>query len=105
MTALDVYAVVIVHVGAIPAVLFPIFYARSPWQRSAVGRALMTKGIAMAALFVATIANFWFGDFPGFEWLRPIIFTAVVIGITYQFAVMTSLQHDGRDRETPTGEF
>lgn len=105
MSWLEVYAVVVVHIGAIPATLFPIFYARSPWRSTDVGKALMTKGIAMALLFDATVANFWFGEFPGFEVLRPIIFTLVVVGITYQYLVMRSLQRSGRTTPTHDGDF
>lgn len=105
MSWLELYGVVVIHLGTIPATLFPIFYARSPWRSTDVGKALMFKGIAIAALFDATVANFWLGDFPGFTYLRPVIFTAVVLGVTYQFLVMWSLQRKGRNVRTPDGEF
>ena len=104
MRAIEVYVVVIVHLGAIPANLFPAFYSRSPWRSTAVGKALMLKGCALAALFDVSIAAYWC-PWPGFAYFNAAAVTAVSLGIGYQFAVMRRLQIRGRDEHTPPGRF
>ena len=102
---LELYSLVVVHLGTIPATLFPLFYSRSPWRSTDVGKALMTKGIAIALLFDVSVLAFWVDDLPGIRVIRALVFTLVVAGVTYQFHVMRSLQHKGRDHKTPDGEF
>lgn len=104
MSWVEVYLLAVVHIGTIPAVGFPLFYRRSPWRSTEVGKALMLKGASLAALFVLSIIGFWW-PFPGYAYIHAAITTLVVVGITYQFAVMRSLQKRGRDNVTPDGEF
>ena len=104
MSPLDIYLATIVHLGLIPAVGFPLFYSRSPWRSTEVGKALMLKGTAIASLFTIAVVGFWW-PFPGYGVLYAAVVTFVVVGITYQFLVMRSLQRKGRDTKTPDGEF
>jgi hypothetical protein len=104
VSVLDLYVVAIVHLGAIPATLFPLFYSRSPWQSTEVGKALMLKGCAVAALFDVGVLGFWW-PFPGYALANALVVTFVVVGVTYQFAVMRRLQRQGRHVNTPDGEF
>lgn len=104
MSAIEVYTLVVVHVGLIPAVGFPLFYRRSPWRSTEVGKALMLKGAALAALFVVSIVGFWW-PFPGYDYIYAAMLTLVVLGITYQFLVMRKLQRAGRHVHTPDGQF
>lgn len=104
MSAVDIYTLVIVHLAAIPATLFPLVYSRSPWRSTDVGRALMLKGSALAALFDVSILGFWW-PFPGYVWIYAALVTLVALGITYQFVVMFRLQRQGRHHVSPHGEF
>lgn len=104
MSVLEYYMVVIVHVGLVPAVLFPLFYRRSPWRSTEVGKALMLKGVALAMLFSLAVAGFWW-PFPGYDYLYAGVLSLVVVGITYQFLVLRKLQRRGRATVTHDGEF
>ena len=94
MSPIEIYLVVVVHLGLLPAVGFPVFYSRSPWRHD-VGKALMLKGCALAALFVVTVLGYWW-PIPGFIYVNAAVVTLVVTGITYQFAVMRRLQREGK---------
>ena len=95
MSAIELYLVVVVHLGVAPAVAFPLYYRRSSWRSSEVGKALMLKGAAIAALFSLAVLGFWW-PFPGYDYAYAAVVTGVVVGITYQFLVMRRLQKRGR---------
>lgn len=103
MSPIQVFIVVIVHLGALPATLFPLVYSRSPWRSTDVGRALMLKGCAVAALFDIAVVHYWW-NFPGFHCLYALVVTAVALGVTYQFIVMTRNQRQGRHRTRGSSE-
>lgn len=104
MTLVEFYTVALVHVTLLPANAFPVFYARSPWRSTDVGKALMLKGIALAALFDLGVLGYWW-PFPGYAYLYAAVLTLVSVGITYQFLVMRSLQHRSRSYKSPDGDF
>jgi len=106
VSAIMWFIVVVVHAGAIPATLFPLLYSRSTWRSTDVGRALMFKGAAVAALFDIAIVHFWW-NFPGYEYLYAAVVTSVAIGVTFQLIVMLRNQRQGRRRPggSPDGEF
>lgn len=104
MTLVEIYTVGLVHLTLIPANAFPLVYSRSPWRSTDVGKALMLKGTALAALFDIGVLGFWW-PFPGYAYLYAAILTLVSAGITYQFLVMRSLQRRGRNHVSPDGEF
>lgn len=95
MSALDLYLVVIVHVGMVPAIGFPLYYRRSAWRSTNVGKALMFKGTALACLFTVAVVGFWW-PFPGYRYIYALVVTGVVAGVTYQFLVMRGLQKRGQ---------
>jgi predicted MFS family arabinose efflux permease len=104
VTPLEWYVVVVVHLGAVPATIFPLAYSRSPWRSTDVGKALMLKGTSVALLFDVPIVGFYW-PFPGYDVIYAAIVTLVVIGVTYQCAVMLRIQRQGRHYATPDGEF
>jgi hypothetical protein len=57
-------AAVILVVGMAPAAtLFPLLYGfTTPWWRSLIGRALMTKAVGLALLIDISLAYQWLGD-------------------------------------------
>lgn len=91
MSVIEIYVVAVVHLGLVPALLYPWHYRRSPWRQSAVGRALMTKGLAVAALFAVGVVGFWW-PFPGYQFIYAGVVTFVVAAIAYQYRVMRELQ-------------
>lgn len=95
MTLLEIYVVAIVHFGAVVATLFPLYYSRSPWRSTDVGRALMVKGTAVAALFDVSVLGYWW-PYPAGGYVNAAVITAVVVGVTWQFLVMRRHQKRGR---------
>lgn len=95
MKPIEVYIVAVVHVGLVVAIAYPSFYLRSPWRSTEVGRALMTKGVALATLFAVSVVGYWW-PFPGYLYFYAAAVTGVVGAMAYQFAVMRRLQRRGR---------
>lgn len=92
---LDMIAVGIVFAGVIPATLFPILYGRSPWRRSKVGRALMTKAVGIALLIDFSVLYVLLGrDAPG--WLRVVVYGLVITGVWMQFVALVRVRYRGR---------
>ena len=91
MSPVEVYVVAVVHIGLLISLAYPWFYRRSPWRSTEVGKALMTKGVALAALFLVSVVGFWW-PLPGFEYIYAASVTAVVAAMAYQFRVMRRLQ-------------
>lgn len=87
MTALDWYILAVVTLGAIPATVYPLAYARRPWRESQIGRGVMLVSVSLALLFDVPLVGFWF-PFPGYDYLYAAIVTLVVVGVTYHCAVL-----------------
>lgn len=94
---LEMYVVVVVHVGIIPAVGYPLVWRwRGTWSHSRVGRALMRKAEALGILFVVSILNVWV---PGVWWsyTYAVAVTWVVVTLYRQFGVLLLvLREQGR---------
>lgn len=104
MSPIELYTVAIVHLTLIPVNLFPLAYSRSPWRSTDVGKALMLKGSALAALYDLGVVGFWW-PFGGYAYFYAAVITLVALGITYQCVVMLRLQRRGRHYASPDGEF
>lgn len=99
MSALDWYVVAAVHLGLIPAVLYPLHWRwhRGGWERSRVGRALMRKAEALALLFAVAVAGVWL---PG-RWYAPVYAAAVTwVSVTLwrQYLVLRAVLREDGDR-------
>jgi hypothetical protein len=90
----ELYVVVLVHVSAIPAFLYPLIYNQMPWRSGPTGRALMNKALSVALLFGLGILGFWW-VFPGYEYIYAVVVTYLGVAITYQFLVMNDLRRRG----------
>lgn len=93
---LEVGVIAVVHIGLVPAVAYPLlWHLRATWHDSRIGRALMHKAVALAALFVVSVANVWL---PGAWWapVYAVTVTAVTWTLWRQFAVLRSVL---RERE------
>src|SRR5690606_30478883 len=85
------YAIVAVHLFAIPAIAYPSVYRQSPWEDGPTGKALMNKARAVALLFFIAVLGFWW-PFPGYLYIYGAIITYLGCAITYQFVVMLRLK-------------
>lgn len=95
---LELYVVVLIHLGAIPAVGYPVAWAlRGTYRQSRVGRALMFKAASLAALFVVSLLGIWFGHGTWWAWLYAATLTVVTVALFRQFAVLLQvLREQGR---------
>lgn len=81
MSISDVLAVVVVFTMAPAAVLYPILYSRLPWQRSLIGRALMTYSAGMALLIVHGLLATFGVVYPGQAWVQDGIYGVIDVGM------------------------
>lgn len=96
MKWLTLYVVVIVHLGLIPAVAYPLLYhLYANWRGSRVGRALMFKALALAGLFVVSVAGFWL-PWQWLQWVYAAVVTAVTLALSRQVFVLVSVFRDHR---------
>jgi hypothetical protein len=52
--------VVVLVISALATTLFPVLYAKAPWYRSALGRAVMFRAVALAlVLDLAVVFELW----------------------------------------------
>lgn len=86
----DTLAVLLVIAMAPAATAFPIVYGlTSPWYRSLVGRALMTKAVGLAALIdISIVYEFMGDDYPGRDAVRLTVFSLILAGVWLQFAAL-----------------
>lgn len=95
MKYLELYIAIVIHLGAISAICYPLVYLSSPWSEGPTGRALMWKARSVAALFLLGILNVW-TDLPWYPILKAIVFTGASLAVTYQFRVMLHLKRKSR---------
>ena len=104
MSAIEWYTVIVVHLTLIPANGFPLFYRRTDWRSTDIGKALMLKGCALAALYDIGVAGYWL-PFEGYPYAYAAVVTVVGLAIARQLYVMRRHQHASRNLPTPDGEF
>lgn len=84
--------------------LFVVAYARAPWFRSPIGRALMLKGAALAAIFdIACLTRIFSEVYPGRFVVGTVVFSLVCLGSAYQCVVVIRTQWQSR-RERNNGD-
>lgn len=83
-----------------PANLFPILYtAFFPWWQSPLGRALFTKALGLMLLIDISVLYQLFGDnYDLREQVRFIVFTLVLLGMSYQLVVIIKIKLQARGR-------
>ena len=64
--------------------VFVILWATRPWYRTLIGRALMTKGLALTLVLWFWIVGFYFPDHPHRDELRDGLLAAMAVGIWAQ---------------------
>lgn len=86
----DTWAVVLIVAAAPAATLFPIVYGfSSPWWRTLIGRALVTKAVGLALLIDISIAYQILGDqYPGRDAVRLSVYALITAGVWMQFSAL-----------------
>ena len=73
----------------------------APWHRSVGGR-LFASGLAvLAAVLVLAVTRNIFGDFPGYELVRLLVYLAVAVSITAVWWVSRRVRRRGREPAPP----
>lgn len=82
---------------AVPANLYPAFYACRPWWITPQGRALMTKAVGNALLIDLGLSVVIFGDdYPLRPYVRAVAFALFGIGVWYLFIALLRSDREGR---------
>ena len=92
---LEVYIVAVVHIGTVIVFGAVIDYNRSRWTATEVGKAQMTKWLSLLALFVLSVANYWWPFGAAFWWIYAVVLTVVDAALLWQWAVMRRVQRRG----------
>lgn len=59
--------------------VFVILYgARSPWQRTVVGRSLMYVWVALTAILTLVFFSYWLGAYPGRDYVRALVYSSLL---------------------------
>jgi len=91
----DSAAVWLIAAAALPeTVYFFIYTFTAPWWRSAVGRALFTKGLALTLLLdIAVLYQLFGNDYPGRDAVRLTVYTLIVVGLWLQLGAYLHVKH------------
>lgn len=77
------------YITALPANLYPIFYAFRPWYSTRAGRALMVRAVGDLLIFDLSLAALAFGPlYPGHVALGYVAVGAFCAGIWFLFVVL-----------------
>lgn len=88
-------------VTVIPANLGPILYFLSgPWYSSPIGRALMIAWTSIGLLIDLALAFTIWGDYPGREVARLVVFAFLSVGLWYKLLALIKV----RRSPPPDGE-
>lgn len=97
MIEIDALIETLILACAIPANLYPAFYAFRPWWITPQGRALMVKAVGNAILIDMGLAVVVFGDDYPLRWLvRVIGFAIFGAGVWYLFIALLRSDRAGR---------
>lgn len=86
----------IIAIGAL-AVLFVGIYAMSNWTQTAAGRAVMRLMACLAVICVhGTIVSLWGLNYPGVDWVRPILWLCILLAISDMVITFVIIQRGGK---------
>lgn len=85
--------------AAIGQTAFVILWATKPWWRTLIGRALMTKGLALALVLWFWIVGYYFPGHPYRDEIRDGLLAAVAVGIWAQVLAFIVEFHAARGRK------
>ena len=103
----DTAAILLVLAAAPAQTLFPIIYGvSSPWYRSLLGRALMTKAVALALLIDISLVYNWLGDdYAARDVVRLTVFALIAAGAWMQLAALILEKYHGRRGQVADDRF
>lgn len=84
--------------------LFAWYYRRSPWRESAIGRALMTFAVTFAVYLSFVVTSFVFGDYPGREALRLVVYLLVGYSLWRLYGTLRYSQIRAQKRQRQAAE-
>lgn len=94
MIAMQVMQVLLIA-AAIPAILFPILYFfRSPWRSTVVGKMMMTKSSAIGLVFTLSLLFRFVPAFPGKYWIAAGAYGYLAFALWFQTRVLIGIQHN-----------
>lgn len=105
MTTLNVLVLVLLALGALPAILFVIlFAARSSWRSTEMGRHLMAFMGVCAAVLLLAVARRLFGRYPGYEWVGVGCYGAIAVIMWWRLLMLVRAQRVRAAGRGPTVE-
>lgn len=81
--------------------VFVVLWATRPWYRTLIGRALMTKGLALTLVLWFWIVGYYFPDHPYRGEIRDVLLAAVAVGIWAQVVAFVAEFYDARSVKRP----
>lgn len=97
--SVDLAAVLLVLIAAPAQTAFVFYYGfTSPWWRSLIGRALMTKAVGLALLIDISLIYNWLGDaYAARDVVRLSVFALIAVGAWLQLAAFIAEKHRRTD--------
>jgi Ca2+/Na+ antiporter len=92
MVAVEVVGNAAATLALLGAVLFILRYAKTTWNRTNVGRHLMSFMAITAALLAAAVYISWFGMFAGWPFLRLFLYSLYAVVIWQRFVLLVRAQ-------------
>lgn len=81
----------------LPFFLFVIFYAaKSPWNATGAGRALMILAVTLNVVLINTLLSIAFGDYVWKDVVRIVVIGGSLISGWYLLITLVKLQYQGR---------
>lgn len=92
-----------VALSAVVAWAFVLMYGfRSPWRATVVGRSLMYVWVSLAVILTLITGTFWFGEYPGREWVRLAVYTPLPVALGKFLWVLVQVQRGRMRGEIPS---
>jgi hypothetical protein len=88
----------LVFTAAVPAILFPLFYAGgSPWRTTLVGKMMMNKASAIGITFALIVLGVIAGpDYPGRDAIRLVAYAYLAVSLWGELLLLLRIQSCAR---------
>ena len=92
-----IMSLIAVVIGIPAATYYPFMFLRIKWFESDIGKSMMTKGLALAAVFWVAILSVpaWHYHWAWFEWVKASVNIFLAIAVWIQVLVMRNVQRSG----------
>jgi multisubunit Na+/H+ antiporter MnhG subunit len=94
MRTLFIIGNVALCLATIPAILFVVFYSRSRWETTHVGRSTMLLSFAMALILVVTSAGVVWPHYPGRVIIRLVAFILIIPALWWRLISLVMTQRE-----------